>query len=444
MADRSLEIEIEIAQLKQTVAGLQEAASATVKGTEANVAHGKSVLQMVEHTRGFHKVLHSITEESPLAGLALHAAFSGPGAAVAGLIVAVHALRKAQEEAKKAAEEHAEAATKAFFETNDAVSKAIDAVHQMEVAHKDWAKGVTESGPTIRQDLDQTIAKLHVLEDAQKGVAKAQGRSEAPVARAAEASELAITQAAAERLKRELAQADKEQALATGAAIAGKASAGPIQESIQKQIQKAQEEGIAFDKKHAGEGGPSLMQRLFSSLFGNVPMLRMLSTGGGGSVGPGGEHADEVKRLQNEAAKAAATQAELEKTAAKAQEKFKSLNDQLVEVSKTLDMLKFKAGVGGVGRAMAGEETDPITRTISRGAQALSIQPLIASGRAGPSQLYNESVTALNNLLTLVYGQNNSMLATIKSHSAKFDALAADIERVKADAARKFRSTMTP
>ena len=90
----------------QAAAGaLDEATGATKKGTAANEKAGKSFVELAEHSKGFHKLLHAIMELSPAAGLGLIAAFNGPQAAILGLIMLVRALKSGEEEAAKAAVE---------------------------------------------------------------------------------------------------------------------------------------------------------------------------------------------------------------------------------------------------------------------------------------------------------------------------------------------------
>jgi hypothetical protein len=444
MADRSLEIEIEIAQLKQTIAGLQEAASATVKGTEANVAHGKSVLELVEHTRGFHKVLHGITEESPLAGLALHAAFSGPGAAVAALIIAVHALRKAQEEAKKAAEEHAVEVTKAYFEAEGSISKAVDTIHDARVAHEEWVKSLTDGSHKIRDELDLDIAKLHAVVEAQKEVAKAQGREVKEIPGAVQGEELRLTQAAISRVKSQLGPAALAEASASAAAESGMATAGPIQDSIQKQIQKAQQEAAESAKKTAGDG-PTLMQRLFGSVFSKLPMMGGFLPGGfgvGGTAPVGGESSEEVKRLQDEAAKQKAAQDELNKAAAEHKKTVTELTTQLNELTKAEARLKLTASIAAMGGAMAGETQDPLMGLVARGSRAMDVQPLIASGRAGPSPLYMKTMKELMDTTKALH--DDQIIPLLMQAHGDIAKLAELYQRLKSEQAARMKGLLAP
>ena len=111
-----------------TTGALNEVAGATNRGTVANEKSAKSFVELAEHSRGFHRLLHSITELSPEAGLALIAAFSGPQAAVMGLIMLVHALKHGEEEAAKAAVEFAKEAGRGWGDIEGVINGVVDAM----------------------------------------------------------------------------------------------------------------------------------------------------------------------------------------------------------------------------------------------------------------------------------------------------------------------------
>ena len=154
-------------------AGLDECTGAQNRGTAANERAGKSFVELAEHSRGFHRLLHALTELSPAAGLGLIAAFSGPQAAVMGLILLVRALKSGEEEAAKAAVEFAKEAGKGWGDVEAVINGVLDAVMKSDQAHGDWAKHLGEDNKAITTALDGQIGKLKAEAAAVKEVIEA-------------------------------------------------------------------------------------------------------------------------------------------------------------------------------------------------------------------------------------------------------------------------------
>jgi len=143
-----------------TTSAVNEATGAVNRGTAANRESGKSFVELAEHSRGFHRLLHSITELSPEAGLALIAAFSGPQAVVMGLILLMHALKEGEKEAAKEAIEFAKEAGKGWGDMEGIINGVVDAVMKSDQAHADWAAHLGEDNKAITTSLDAQIGKL--------------------------------------------------------------------------------------------------------------------------------------------------------------------------------------------------------------------------------------------------------------------------------------------
>jgi hypothetical protein len=274
---------------RESADALDSVSSATKKGTEANASAGKSFIELAEHSRGFHKLLHAITEISPAAGLGLIAAFSGPQAAIMGLIMLVRALKSGEEEAAKAAVEFALEAGKAWGDIEGIIDRVVDGVRKSDQAHADWAKHLGEDSKKITTALDAQIGKLKAEAAAVKEVISAthdaaQARLEAdrdagrvtPEQYAARKANIdankrmgeesvgaTVGQAELAMLQTAKANADKEAAAARKAEAVAHTAAEDLHERVNAGALKAQSEADAKaagglkDKLLAAEAGTS-------------------------------------------------------------------------------------------------------------------------------------------------------------------------------------------
>jgi hypothetical protein len=119
---------------------LKDVTKETEKSGDANKEHAKSFLHAESSARGFHQLLHKITEESPLLGSALRMAISPVGGAFMAAAYALNAYKKASEEAAKAAIATAEKNAEPLADMKGAAEAAADAIYTLIEAYKEWAK----------------------------------------------------------------------------------------------------------------------------------------------------------------------------------------------------------------------------------------------------------------------------------------------------------------
>ena len=223
----------------QAAAGaLDEATGATKKGTAANEKAGKSFVELAEHSKGFHKLLHAIMELSPAAGLGLIAAFNGPQAAILGLIMLVRALKSGEEEAAKAAVEFSKEAGKGWGDIKGIINGVVDAVMKSDQAHSDWAKHLGEDSKKITTALDAQIGKLQAEAAAVKEVINAiHAASLARLEADKEAGRITPEQYAAKKAKIE---SDKRMGESSVDATASKTELAMVQTARDKAAKEAE------------------------------------------------------------------------------------------------------------------------------------------------------------------------------------------------------------
>jgi hypothetical protein len=223
----------------QAVTGaLNESTAATGKGTAANKESGKSFIELAEHSKGFHKLLHAIMELSPAAGLGLIAAFSGPQAAIMGLIMLVRALKQGEEEAAKAAVEFAKEAGKGWGDIQGIINGVVDAVMKSDQAHADWAKHLGEDSKVISTQLDARIGKLKAEAAAVKEVISAM--HDARLARLEDDKDKGLVTPEQYAARKAKIDADKRMGEGSVGATVSKAELAMVQEARDKALTQAE------------------------------------------------------------------------------------------------------------------------------------------------------------------------------------------------------------
>jgi len=273
MADKNYTIRISTtADNSGTNAAGKAAEDAGKKITQANEESGHSFLHAESSARAFHQLLHGLTEESPLLGLALRAALSPQSAAIMAVAVGLRMMTQAEDEAKQKAQETAESLGKGFGSMEGPMEAAISAAHEATAAYDQWAAHLGQDFNGTQKALNAEIAALkadttatHELIEAQQkaalarlDLAKAQGQitpelyemRKADIEASAEQSGKKVDRAAtqAEIAKREQAlaktqaeaQAAKDAAAAAQAAITGEA--GQKADAAQKRLEAQAEE----------------------------------------------------------------------------------------------------------------------------------------------------------------------------------------------------------
>jgi hypothetical protein len=461
MADQSLEILIkiqsELAQLQQTVQGLNEAKQATQRGTEANKEHGKSFVQLAEHSRGFHRLLHSITEESPVMGLALHAAFSGPGAAIAGLILLLHQMKSADKESEKAANEAAESASEGFIDIGKAIEKSVDHIHDAKIAHDEWVKSLTAQTKEVETALNKEIEKLHAVADAVKEINKAQGKSNAEVSFVESHAEISLIQGAIDKLNKQLSEASRDESNSSAAAMVGRnervaklelevEAAKKETEKDKKSLTEAEEKLREGDVFKFSDVGKRISASLGFADQINKPeddprykRVEQLENDRSGASYRLGLSTRDEKKYSDELAREKAAQDVLEKRNKEDQKRVSDLVDQLKTLNQKLESLSTKTSIREMGVAMSGGGGDAISAVVARGSASLSGHLTGLEGVAANKELAR-MLSALNE-------NNKAMVDTIRAGFNDVEGLAKIVVQLKSEQAKlraQIKSTNAP
>ncbi len=140
----------------------------TSRGTEANKEHAHSWIHLESNARQYHRILHQITETSPLLGLALRAALTPIGALLAGVVIGLKLLTKASEESQKAAEAHGKVAVEQFSALSSAAIEAGNDVMSADRAMIQQFRDLAEAQNSAAARTKDVIA---AIQNEQKSIA---------------------------------------------------------------------------------------------------------------------------------------------------------------------------------------------------------------------------------------------------------------------------------
>lgn len=122
----------------------------------------KSFVHAGTGAKEFHKVLHQITEESPILGTALKAVFSPIGAVLGGATLAFTYLNKQLEEFNKHLDEMTEKAVKPMVNYHEAAKKAAEEVNKAVEAEKKWEAEFKSRHSAAKDGLEREIDLLKI------------------------------------------------------------------------------------------------------------------------------------------------------------------------------------------------------------------------------------------------------------------------------------------
>ena len=180
-----IRIESDSAAAGEAAGALDRVGTSTRKVGEETKEHGKQYLHAEGAGRSFHRVLHSISEESPIMGMALRMALSP----VPGLMMAaawgMHSLIKAEKDAAQAAHDAAEEMSHGMGNVRDAAQQAAEDIATHNRDFEDWLVNLHKGTEDVKNALDEEITKLKLIAATNEEVLKQ--REELAKAKIAEA-----------------------------------------------------------------------------------------------------------------------------------------------------------------------------------------------------------------------------------------------------------------
>lgn len=178
MPDQTLEllikIQSEVAELKATIAGMDELKDKTKGSVSVNEEATRAVGKHAEGHRELHKLLHAVAHQSPITGLALRAAFSPIGALIMTGVVALQFFHHWQEENKKQAEE----LFKALNEVWEASKKGAEEAAKVADDYAKKLKDVAESHDKLAEKYEREKTLLAATVKAHKELLDAMEKEE--------------------------------------------------------------------------------------------------------------------------------------------------------------------------------------------------------------------------------------------------------------------------
>jgi hypothetical protein len=145
---------------QQVLGTIKETTEATKKGHQANEENEKGVLSLGHAHRELHQLMHRVTEQSPLMGLAMRAAMSPQGAAIMAVVAAFHELNKAEEESGAKAKEASEANASSYGTMEEPIRNAIKAAQDAQAEFAKWTQQQKEDLTEINRQLDLETTKI--------------------------------------------------------------------------------------------------------------------------------------------------------------------------------------------------------------------------------------------------------------------------------------------
>jgi hypothetical protein len=134
----------------------------------------KSAQGMGEAHRELHRLMHQVTEESPILGLAMRAAFSPVGAAIMAASLAIRFAAQAEAESLARARGAAEEAARGFGGMAGPMRAATDAAAESQVAFDEWSAHLGKDCEHVTGELENVIAQMRAAVGAQKELIGAQ------------------------------------------------------------------------------------------------------------------------------------------------------------------------------------------------------------------------------------------------------------------------------
>ena len=171
MADREYRIKIitvaDNAGASAAASGLRDVTNAAgdsgkaqEKAGEAAEGHHKSLLHAESGAKQLHQTLHLLTEQAPLLGLAMEAAITPVGAALAAAAVAFHTISKNLEELNKQLDEMADSAAKPLTNIHESVKRATASIKEMNQEYSEFIRNSKEAAGLSKEGLDSDSQAL--------------------------------------------------------------------------------------------------------------------------------------------------------------------------------------------------------------------------------------------------------------------------------------------
>lgn len=247
------EYRIRISTITETT-GLQDAESGLKKvGGAAEEAH-HGFVHAESSGKAFHKLLHGLTEESPLLGAALRVALNPVSGALMAAAWGFREIIRLEEESKKAAEESAEAMGHSVGNMKESIREASEEIARANREFENWQKSFQSVTEATKTALDEELEKLHEqhavnqeLLAQQKELALAKVREKAATGGISQ-EEATIKEAEIERQFAHTSSADKMAALQEELQARNKALADAVGKGVAASQAVDQAEAAATDK----------------------------------------------------------------------------------------------------------------------------------------------------------------------------------------------------
>jgi len=148
---------------EKVTGAVDETTAATRRSVPAQEEAGKAAEKHGSAHRELHRLMHQVTEESPILGLAMRAVFSPLGAIIMGVVMAIQYYKTAIEDAKKKAEEMGKKASESFGDMKESMHDAHDETEKQQLAFDEWTRSFDKSTKAVNEALDLEMVKVKAI-----------------------------------------------------------------------------------------------------------------------------------------------------------------------------------------------------------------------------------------------------------------------------------------